>query len=150
MGDSKSNKLSFGLNGSYIYTDVEIYAALAPAEERTQLEGAAPIIANADISFVMERGTKRFTNTVVFNYVSDKIYSTGTNGYKNTIESDVPTLDFVSSAKLSDKLSLSLKANNLLNPEYILERESKTSSDKIVLNSYKKGVDVSLGLSYNF
>ncbi|MFI3302941.1 MAG: TonB-dependent receptor [Rikenellaceae bacterium] len=150
LGDSKSNKLSFGLNGSYIYTDVEIYAALAPAEERTQLEGAAPIIANADISFVMERGTKRFTNTVVFNYVSDKIYSTGTNGYKNTIESDVPTLDFVSSAKLSDKLSLSLKANNLLNPEYILERESKTSSDKIVLNSYKKGVDVSLGLSYNF
>ncbi|MFI3292022.1 MAG: TonB-dependent receptor [Rikenellaceae bacterium] len=150
LGEGKSNKLSFGLNGSYIYTNVEIYENLAPAQESTQLEGAAPIIANADLSFTMNRGARTFTNTVVFNYVSDKIYSTGTNGYKNTIESDVPTLDFVSSAKLNDKLSLTLKANNLLNPEYILERESKTSTDKIVLNSYKKGIDVSLGLSYTF
>ncbi len=150
LADAKSNRLSFGLNGSYIYTNVEIYENLAPADKSTQLEGAAPFIANADLSFVMTRGDKTFTNTLVFNYVSDKIYSTGTNGYKNTIESDVPTLDFVSSAKLNDKLSISLKANNLLNPEYILDRESKTSNDKIVLNSYKKGIDVSLGLSYNF
>ncbi len=148
LGDGKSNKLSWGVNGSYIYTYAEVVFATDPTG--SQLEGAAPIIANTDLSFSMIRGKKTFTNTVVFNYVSDKVYTIGTGGYNDIIENSISTLDFVSTAKLSDKLSLSLKAKNLLNPEYALSRESNSSSDVVILSQYTKGIDISLGLSYNF
>ncbi|MFR9603682.1 MAG: TonB-dependent receptor [Rikenellaceae bacterium] len=148
LGEGRSNRLTFGLNGSYIYTQAKVDFATDPSG--SQLEGAAPYIANTDLSYSITRGTKSFTNTVVLNYVSDKIYTIGTEGYNDIVEKGVPTLDFVSSAKLNDKLSLTLKARNLLDSTYELSRESSNSDETIVLSSFKKGMDISLGLSYSF
>ncbi len=152
LGRDKSNRLSFGLNGSYIYTNAKVDNPLLNANVTTgsQLEGAAPWIVNSDLSLQLKRGEKVFTNTIIFNFTSDKVYNTGTNGYNDIIEKSVSKLDFVSSAKLNQKLSLSLKASNLLNPEYVLERESSNSSKIVELSNYKKGVDISLGLSVSF
>lgn len=150
LGDNKMNKLSFGLNGSYIFTEAKIDSSFATDSTGSQLEGAAPYIANADLTFNMNRNTKGFTAAVIFNYVSDKVYTMGTNGFNDIVERAVSTLDVVASAKLSDNLSLSLKAKNLLNSDFVLERESSTNSESVVLSKYKKGIDISLGLSLNF
>ncbi len=148
LSEGNNNKLSFGLNGSYIYTEAKV--DFATDKGGSQLEGAAPYIVNTDLSFAMNRGERSFTNTIVLNYVSDKIYTIGTEGYNDIVEKGVPTLDFVSSARLNEKLSLTLKARNLLNTTYELSRESSNSDDTIILSSFKKGVDISLGLSYSF
>ncbi|MFR9649629.1 MAG: TonB-dependent receptor [Rikenellaceae bacterium] len=148
LGDDKSNKLSLGVNGSYIFTEAKV--DMATDTSGSQLEGAAPYIVNADLSMVMNRQRRVFTNTVVFNYVSDKTYTIGTIGYNDIIEKATMTLDFVSSAKINDKLTLSLKAKNLLNSDFVLERESSTTTESIVLSRYKKGIDVSVGLSLSF
>ncbi len=148
LGAGKSNKLSFGLNGSYIYTNAKV--DFATDTTGSQLEGAAPVIVNTDLSYQINRGKRGFTNTLVFNYVSDKVYTIGTQGYNDIIEKAVPTLDFVSSTKLNDKVSLSLKAKNLLNATYELSREASSNQDVIVLSQYKKGIDISLGLSVGF
>ena len=67
------NKLSFGLNGSYIYTNAKM--PLATVTTGSQLEGAAPWIANFDLSHHFTRDERSFVNTLVLNYVSDKIYT---------------------------------------------------------------------------
>lgn len=142
------NRLSFGLNGSYIYTNAKM--PLATITTGSQLEGAAPWIANFDLSHHFTKGERSFTNTLVLNYVSDKIYTIGTQGYQDIMEQGVATLDFVSQARLNKHLSLTLKARNLLNPSYKLSREAGESSEKIVLGDYKKGINISLGVSCTF
>jgi hypothetical protein len=56
----------------------------------------------------------------------------------------------VSSLKLGEKYSLKLKATNLMNPDFQLSRDSSTSGNNVVLSDYKKGVNLSLGLSFEF
>ncbi len=143
------NRLSVGVNASYIYSDLVVKLLNTP-ERNTQLEGAAPFIGNFDISHTYTNGAKNFTNSLVLNYFSNRIHTIGSRGYKDIIETGIPTLDLVSSAKLNQNITLKLKATNLLNPNYTLTREASDSSEKVVLNQYKKGINVSLGISYDF
>lgn len=147
-GANGINKLSFGLNGSYIYTNAKM--PLATVTTGSQLEGAAPWIANFDLSHHFTKGERSFINTLVLNYVSDKIYTIGTQGFQDIMEQGIVTLDFVSQAKLNKYLSLTLKARNLLNPSYKLSREANESGEKVVLGDYKKGINISLGVSCTF
>ena len=142
------NKLSLGLNGSYIYTNAKM--PLATVTTGSQLEGAAPWIVNFDLSHNFTKGERSFVNTLVLNYVSDKIYTIGTQGYQDIMEQGVLTLDFVSQAKLNKHLSLNLKARNLLNPSYKLSRKANENGEKVILNDYKKGINISLGVSCTF
>lgn len=143
------NRLSVGVNASYIYSNLVVKLVNTP-ERNTQLEGAAPFIGNFDISHTYTNGEKSFVNSLVFNYFSNRIHTIGSRGYKDIIEQGVPTLDFISSAKFNKNITFKLKATNLLNPYYKLTREASNSNENIVLNEYKKGVNVSLGVSYDF
>lgn len=144
---SKVNRLSFGLNASYIYTDLEVDIKNTP-KRNTRLEGAAPFIANFDISYNLMKQEKNLTASLVFNYFSSRIHTIGTNTYKDIIEEGVPTLDFASSYRFNKHVSIKLKASNLLDPSYRLTREISSSDEKITLNEYKKGMNLSLGISY--
>lgn len=143
----KTNTLSAGANGSYIYTNAEVPLA----NKSSQLEGAAPVIVNADLTHTYHTHKFTLTNSMAINYFSSRVYTIGTQGYEDIMENGVPTLDFVSSAKINQHLSFSLKAKNLLNATYKLTREPSTAStEKIVLNEYKKGVHIGIGVSYAF
>ena len=148
IGSDAINKLSIGLNGSYIYTNAKI--PMATVTTGSQLEGAAPWITNLDISHVIKDDNKSFTNTLVLNYSSDKVYTIGTQGYQDIMEKGLITLDFISQAKLNKHWFLNLKARNLLNPSYKLVRKANESGQEIILGDYKKGLDISLGISYAF
>jgi outer membrane receptor protein involved in Fe transport len=146
---STFNRLSVGLNASLIYSNLVV--KLTNTEERdAQLEGSAPFIGNLDISHTYTRGDKNFTNSVVLNYFSDRVYNIGSQGYKDIIEKGVPTLNVVSATKLNQHVTLKLRATNLLNPTYTLSRGASNSDETIILNEYKKGLNVSLGFSYDF
>lgn len=154
------DKLSTGINVSYISTGVKTDSENAGASSsiplnftnsETELEGASPIIFNGDLSYNYNKNDFEFTASFVANYVSEHIYSIGVNGFNDINESSVTTLDFVSSVKMNKHWGISLKAKNLLDPEYSLTREpSVDGADAIVLSSYKKGISLSLGLSYHF
>lgn len=148
-GSTTLNRLSAGINASYIYSSLMVKLLNTP-ERNTQLEGAAPFIANFDISHTYTNERKSFVNSLVFNYFSNRIHTIGSRGYKDIIEKGVPTLDFISSAKLNQNMTLKLKATNLLNPYYTLTREASDSKEIIILNEYKKGIKISLGISYDF
>ncbi len=147
LNGDESNKLSLGFNGSYIYSDANVKLA----GKHSELEGAAPFIANLDVSHNIGKGDRSFTNSLVLSYFSDRIYTIGTQGYQDIMEKGVPTLDFVSSSKLNKHFTVILKARNILNAKYQLTRDANgASGGNVVLSEYKKGVNISLGLSYKF
>ena len=145
----KTNRLSFGLNASYIYTDLML-DILNTKPRKIQLEGASPFLLNVDFAYNFKKSDKDFITSLVFSYFSDRVHTIGTKGFRDIIEEGVPTLDFVLSYGFSKNFSMSFKAANLLNASYRLSRESSNSEDKTVLNEFKKGQNISLGVSYQF
>jgi len=145
----KVNKLSTGLNASYIYSNmyVEVQGSLP---KYSALEGAAPYIANFDITYEYTFKNTSFVNALVLNYLSDRVYTIGAGDFKDVVEKGIPTMNFVSTYKMNKNLSFKLKAKNILDPSFELTREATDGSGNKVLTSYKKGVDISLGISYNF
>ena len=152
-GDTAENEYSLnaGINASYLNSKVNLDSnSIAQFQQASsELEGATPFLMNADVSFNKKYENSEFTSTIVLNYFSDRVYSIGTRGFENIIEKGIPTLDLVSSYKLSKKYSFNLKATNLLNPSFQLSRDSASGSN-VVLSNYKKGVNLSLGVSYDF
>ena len=145
---SKVNRVSLGLNASYIYTDLEVDIVNTP-RRKAQLEGAAPFIGNFDVSYSYSNRDKNLLASVVFNYFSNRVHTIGTRNYGNIIEEGVPTIDFVSSYKFNKNFTAKFKASNLLDPSLKLSRRMNSSGENIILNKYKKGINLSLGVSYD-
>lgn len=140
------SRLTLGVNGAYTYTCAKVPLATDPSG--SQLEGAAPWIVNADLTYLFRKGSNSFTGALVFNYFSDRIYTIGTEGYQDIMENGVPTLDFVASTQIGKHLSINLKARNLLNAAHQLTRKGNATNDEVILSKYKRGMDFSIGLSY--
>lgn len=141
------SRLTLGVNGAYTYTCAKVPLATDPSG--SQLEGAAPWIVNADLTYLLRKGGNSFTGALVFNYFSDRIYTIGTEGYQDIMENGIPTLDFVASAQIGKHFTINLKARNLLDAAHQLTRKGNATNSEVVLSKYKKGTDFSIGLSYN-
>lgn len=141
------SRLTLGVNGAYTYTCAKVPLATDPSG--SQLEGAAPWIVNADLTYLFRKGGNSFTGALVFNYFSDRIYTIGTEGYQDIMENGIPTLDFVASAQIGKHFTINLKARNLLDAAHQLTRKGNATNSEVMLSKYKKGTDFSIGLSYN-
>ncbi len=146
--ESGTNKLSLGLNVSYIFSELKLELVNTP-ERKTSLAGSSPFIANMDITYTYSKDKKSLMTSLIYNYFSDKIYTNGTLGFKDVMEKGRSTLDFVFSYKFNSKLGINIKSANLLNPSFTLVRESSVTNEKIILSQYKKGMNISLGISIN-
>ncbi len=144
----QTSKLSLGMNASYIYTNLALEIRNTPVRN-SELEGASPFLANADLTYNYTIKDRDLTAALVFNYFSDRIHTIGTRGFENIMEEGVPTLDFAASYKFNRHLSVKAKAGNVLNQAYRLTRRS-SSGENIVLNEYKKGQNISIGIGYEF
>lgn len=154
--DANGNQTVFsgGFNASYLYSEQKLEDPLpqfTKFNQKDQLQGASPLLVNADLTFRKDMQNFDITSSLVLNYFSDRIFSIGTKGYENIIETGIPTLDFITQTKLGEHFGISLKARNLLNPEFTLTRESNGNTNpETTLLSYRLGLDFSLGLSYKF
>lgn len=150
--EGNGSKLSIGFNGSYLKTDLKLrtdISYLKFTNTKSQLEGAAPVIVNADISWEIKQARSSWTNSLVANYFSDRIYTIGTGDYQDINEDGMTTLDFISSAKLGKHFGIGLKARNLLDPTFRLSRKpSIDGADPITLREYKKGMNFGISISY--
>jgi TonB-dependent receptor len=147
MGRGRFNRLSVGANASYIFSTLEFTFSDKP--RRAQLEGASPFLVNGDVSYNYTAGGTSFTASLVVNYFSPRIHTLGTREYKDIVEEGVATLSFVSSVMINKHITVKFKAGNLLDPTHRLTREYRTKEGKLTLSEYRKGVDVSLGISFS-
>lgn len=144
------NKLSAGINASYIYSNLKVENIELTPEKNSQLEGSAPYIFNVDLSYHYSKKQLSSTNSLVINYFSDRIYTIGTQGFQDIVEQGIPTLNFVSITKINKHISVKFKASNLLDPSFTLTRKGNNNANNITLSRFKKGIDIDLGIAYEF
>ncbi len=156
---TNTNKLSAGLNASYLYSNQELNTNKVIKEtdynvvftnEEGKFTGASDLLLNADISFLKEWKDKEsnFSSTIAYTYFSDRVYSIGTNGRGDLVDKAFGSLDFVAKSKLSKNLGINFIAKNLLDPT--INRVQENSSGDINVLSYKKGLNFNLSISYQF
>lgn len=141
------HELIIGLNAAYVYTTQRIL--MANVDRRTSMEGAAPLVGNADVTYRAVLPEAEFSLALVGGYFFDRIYTIGMWGYSDIVEKGRPQLDFVFSTKLWRCFSISLKARNLINPPVKLTRQFAGSNEPFVMEKGYKGRSFSLGVSYS-
>lgn len=157
--ENNTNKLSAGINASYLYSNQELSSEKVIketdynvdfTEDESRLTGASDLLLNADISFLREWNNKEgnLTSTIAFTQFSDRVYSIGTNGRGNQVDKAFGSLDFVTKLKLNKNLGFGFVARNLLNPT--INRVQENNSGDVNVLSYKKGISMSLGINYQF
>lgn len=157
--EANTQKLSLGINASYLYSNQELNSAkviketdynVAFTNDESKLTGASDLLLNADISFLKEWNDKagNLTSTIAFTQFSDRVYSIGTNGRGNQIDKAFGSLDFITKVKLNKNLGFGFVARNLLNPT--INRVQENNSGDVNVLSYKKGATLSLGINYQF
>ncbi len=159
QSDARNSDFTFGLNASYLYSEQTQNDASADqltvqfTQDKGKMQGAAPWLVNADLSYNTSNENTSFLSTLVFNYFYDKVFSVGTTARENTIEKAVPTLDFVNKFELKKyNLGINLSVMNILNPKYKLTMDTRDpntgSVSETLVNSYRKGVIFSFGLTW--
>lgn len=154
-----NKKLSAGLNASYLHTDqdldnkkvekeTEFGVAFNSANDK--FTGASDFLLNADISLLNQWNNKEsnLNTTLAYTRFSDRINAIGTNDRGNIVEKAYGSLDLILKSKLTKNIGLGLVAKNLLDPTINRVQENK-SGDVNVL-TYKKGINLSLNINYQF
>ncbi len=150
------SKLGVGFNLTLMDTKQDLknsegsYTLQFNYKKEDQLQGASPVLLNADVSYSPTFGSYKPLANLVFSYFSDRIYSIGSGNIQNKIEKGVATLDFVLKNKITEKLELNLSARNLLDPSIKIIRENTENDGDVILSEYKKGLNLGLQLKYNF
>lgn len=152
--DTKSQKVSLGGNVTYMYTNLEFKntdrledQGILITGKDSELEGAAPILINSDITYRIINDKKEFLATLVFAYQTDKVFSIGSNFNNNIVQKAFANLDFVMERKFNDQIGIKFKATNLLNPKI---EQVRDVSEEFVMRSYQRGLNFSLGVNYKF
>ena len=151
-----SRKLSFGLNLSYMHSSQDFnadkvadetdYAASFTYDEGS-LTGASDVLGNADITYASELSeNSNLMATVAYGYFSDKMKVIGTQERGHLVDKENSSLDFVLKSEFNKKFNVGFAVKNILNPTYKTVQETQD----VIINSYKKGVDYSLSVSYKF
>ncbi|HLV13549.1 MAG TPA: TonB-dependent receptor [Xanthomarina sp.] len=161
--EDDNSKLSLGFNATYMKTKQDLYNSIDGAyydvsfnKHEDKLQGASPLILNADINYSPTFGNYKPVANLVFSYFSNRIDALGSGQLGNVIEKGVPTLDFIWRNNFNEKLEINFSVKNLLNPTIEYFRE--TTLGDIAVNSangkgvtdYKRGMNLGLQLKYKF
>lgn len=156
----KTNKLSAGVNISYMKTSQELDGDkvrnetngrlnLNLTDETSGFTGASDLLLNADLSYAKDwKNDMGIMATIAYSYYSDRLYALGIEEKGNLVDKGMGTLDFIFKSKLSQKLGVDLTVRNILNPEFV--RVQENSSGFVDAMTYKKGVVFGLGVNYSF
>ncbi|WP_111707167.1 TonB-dependent receptor [Lutibacter citreus] len=161
--DEENKSLNLNFNATKMWFNQDLLEEFQyKGQTKSDLQGASDFIVNTAISY-STKSEKEFVATLAGNYSSDKIYALGAPEdfassdvlYNDKIiEKGFVTLDLVFTKKLSEKLSIKLVGKNILDPSIEQSQKVKSLSTKIetneIVSSYKKGVNLNLGVKYTF
>lgn len=149
------NKLSnFSLSGNLtmVHSEVDISdielafirAANPNASATRQLFGQSPYIINLDLAYQNENG---LSTNLSFNRFGDRLAFASGNATPNIFERAYNTLNWNLSKRLNNKLSLGLKAQNILNPD--IKMSYRFKGEEYIFQSFRRGVNFSASIKYS-
>ena len=159
----EDNIVDFNANVTKMWFEQDLYKEFQYNNKSTSgLQGASDLIINSSVSYNNQR-ENAFIATLSANYASDKIFALGSPEdleqsdimfNEEIIEKGFITLDVILSKAINKNLTIKALAQNILNPVIKQTQEITDIPTGITTNetvqSYKRGADFSLNLSYKF
>ena len=157
------NIIDFNANVTKMWFEQDLYKEFQYNNKSTSgLQGASDLIINSSVSYNNQR-EHAFIATLSANYSSDKIFALGSPEdleqsdimfNEEIIEKGFITLDVILSKAINKNLTIKALAQNILNPVIKQTQEITDIPTGVTTNetvqSYKRGADFSLNLSYKF
>lgn len=142
--------LRLGANASFMYTDVKLPEGGAYTNTQRALQGASPYLVNADITYSPRFGeTQQLSAALVYNLQGPRIQSVGISGLGDVKQQPVHTMNLVGSFKFSEKMSLKLQVNDLLNQPVVFKQDVPATGEKVEVERFKRGSSFEIGITYN-
>ena len=142
--------LRFGVNGSYMYTNVKLPEGGAYTNSQRALQGASPYLANADLTYSPAFSNDRqLSVALLYNLQGPCIHSVGISGLGDIKQQPVHTLNFTGSYRFNRRFAVKLQVNDLLNQDILFKQEVPTTGDKVEVERFRKGTGFEVGFSYD-
>lgn len=142
--------LRFGVNGSYMYTNVKLPEGGAYTNSQRALQGASPYLANADLTYSPAFSNDRqLSVALLYNLQGSRIHSVGISGLGDIKQQPVHTLNFTGSYRFNRRFAVKLQVNDLLNQDILFKQEVPTTGDKVEVERFRKGTGFEVGFSYD-
>lgn len=142
--------LRFGVNGSYMYTNVKLPEGGAYTNSQRALQGASPYLANADLTYSPAFSNERqLSVALLYNLQGPRIHSVGISGLGDIKQQPVHTLNFTGSYRFNRRFAVKLQVNDLLNQDILFKQEVPTTGDKVEVERFRKGTGFEVGFSYD-
>lgn len=146
--------MSVSGNFAYIYSEsdidsleLQVNREVDPSFSSTRpLVGQSEFVANFNLNYVdQETGLDAI---LAYNFFSDRLASAGVNGSPDIFEQGRSQLDFSISKRFGEqkRLKVSLRARNLINPEY--KTFAEFVGQEYTYTRYKRGREFSFGIGY--
>ena len=141
--------LRLGANISYMYTNVKRPESGAYTNKERSLQGASPILLNADLTYSPRFSEERALNlTLLYNLQGKRIHAVGLSGMGDVEQQAVHTLNFNASYALNSHFTLKLQVNDLLNRDVVYKQELPQAGQTVEVERYKTGSNFEVGFSY--
>ena len=141
--------LRLGPNISYMYTNVKLPEGGAYTNKERPLQGASPILANADLTYSPRFGEERQLNlALLYNLQGSRIHAVGVSKLGDIKQQTLHTLNFSAGYDINSHFSLKLQVNDLLNRTVIFKQEVPSTGEEVEVERYKKGANLEIGFSY--
>ena len=142
--------LRFGVNGSYMYTNVKLPEGGAYTNSQRALQGASPYLTNADLTYSPAFSNDRqLSVALLYNLQGPRIHSVGISGLGDIKQQPVHTLNFTGSYRFNRRFAVKLQVNDLLNQDILFKQEVPTTGDKVEVERFRKGTGFEVGFSYD-
>ena len=141
--------LRLGANVSYMYTNVKLPEGGAYTNKERPLQGASPILANADLTYSPRFSEERQLNlALLYNLQGSRIQAVGVSNLGDVKQQTLHTLNFSAGYDLNKHFSLKLQVNDLLNRDVIFKQEVPDTNGEVEVERYKRGTNFEIGFSY--
>ena len=144
-----ARNLKLGANASYMYTNVKLPEGGAYTNKERSLQGASPILVNADITWSPRFKNDRDLNlALLYNMQGSRIHAVGVSQLGDIKQQAVHTLNFNAGYRINDHWSMKLQVNDLLGRDIVFKQEVPTTDSKVEVERYKYGTNFELGFNY--
>ena len=143
--------LRLGVNASYMYTNVKLPDGGAYTNKERSLQGASPILFNADLTWTHKLNNIGVLNVaLLYNMQGSRIYAVGVSQLGDIKQRAVHTLNFNAGYNINDRLELKFQINDLLGRDMVYEQEVPATGQKVEVERFRRGQNFEIGINYKF
>ena len=141
--------LNVGANASYMYTNVKLPEGGAYTNKERSLQGASPVLINADITWSPRFGDEKALNMVLlYNMQGSRIHAVGVSQLGDIRQDAAHTLNFNASYQFNRHWSVKLQASDLLGQDIVFRQDVPLRGQTVEVERHRYGQCLEIGVTF--